>query len=287
MRFRSKIIDVGCLNHFSRVISTIAKLTKTCTLRLTLDKLYFILSDKVANGGVSMWCELNQGGCCYPALSSLSPASRAHWDASLRAPSASHSQADCGLLSRAAPHRMCPQTEELGSHGSCSPSTSICPRPVLSAPAWLTTGCRVQDGCSCPRMRGRQGDHSNVCRRRSSMEAPCPVQPSAMCVRPNPRRVPFSHCPDPFPYLRPACSVASLQQHWAGDGKRGLLRIEMCLLPPPLPLELAISRAPSQEDSAPLSSPTKTTFSPELPGFMPRCVTSAALAVWRLIAGSE
>ncbi|XP_015684676.1 checkpoint protein HUS1 isoform X2 [Protobothrops mucrosquamatus] len=60
MRFRSKIIDVGCLNHFSRVISTIAKLAKTCTLRLTLDKLYFILSDKVANGGVSMWCELNQ-----------------------------------------------------------------------------------------------------------------------------------------------------------------------------------------------------------------------------------
>ncbi|XP_029142709.1 checkpoint protein HUS1 isoform X3 [Protobothrops mucrosquamatus] len=68
MRFRSKIIDVGCLNHFSRVISTIAKLAKTCTLRLTLDKLYFILSDKVANGGVSMWCELNQ--------SSLSTSSR-------------------------------------------------------------------------------------------------------------------------------------------------------------------------------------------------------------------
>ncbi|XP_070623220.1 checkpoint protein HUS1 isoform X2 [Erythrolamprus reginae] len=60
MRFRAKIIDVGCLNHFSRVISTIAKLTKICILRLTLDKLYFILSDKVANGGVSMWCELNQ-----------------------------------------------------------------------------------------------------------------------------------------------------------------------------------------------------------------------------------
>ncbi|XP_058036461.1 checkpoint protein HUS1 [Ahaetulla prasina] len=60
MRFRAKIVDVGCLNHFSRVISTIAKLAKTCILRLTLDKLYFILSDKVANGGVSMWCELNQ-----------------------------------------------------------------------------------------------------------------------------------------------------------------------------------------------------------------------------------
>ncbi|XP_019330294.1 PREDICTED: checkpoint protein HUS1 [Aptenodytes forsteri] len=43
------------------VINTIAKLAKTCTLRLTVSKLYFILSDKVANGGVSMWCELCQG----------------------------------------------------------------------------------------------------------------------------------------------------------------------------------------------------------------------------------
>ncbi|KAF7247855.1 Checkpoint protein HUS1 [Varanus komodoensis] len=61
MRFRAKIVDIGCLNHFTRVINTIAKLAKTCTLRLTVDKLYFILSDKVANGGVSMWCELSQG----------------------------------------------------------------------------------------------------------------------------------------------------------------------------------------------------------------------------------
>ncbi|XP_028919539.1 checkpoint protein HUS1 [Ornithorhynchus anatinus] len=61
MRFRAKMVDVGCLNHFTRVSVTIAKLAKTCTLRLTVDKLYFILSDKVANGGVSMWCELSQG----------------------------------------------------------------------------------------------------------------------------------------------------------------------------------------------------------------------------------
>ncbi|XP_074999014.1 checkpoint protein HUS1 isoform X3 [Calonectris borealis] len=61
MRFRAKIVDLACLNHFSRVINTIAKLAKTCTLRLTVSKLYFILSDKVANGGVSMWCELCQG----------------------------------------------------------------------------------------------------------------------------------------------------------------------------------------------------------------------------------
>lgn len=42
------------------IVNTIAKLAKTCILRLTVCKLYFILSDKVANGGASMWCELSQ-----------------------------------------------------------------------------------------------------------------------------------------------------------------------------------------------------------------------------------
>lgn len=60
MKFRGKIIDVGCLNHFTRVVTTISKLTKTCILRLTPDNLYFVLSGKVASGGVSMWCELSQ-----------------------------------------------------------------------------------------------------------------------------------------------------------------------------------------------------------------------------------
>ncbi|NXD59988.1 HUS1 protein, partial [Corvus moneduloides] len=61
MRFRAKIVDLACLNHFSRIINTIARLAKSCILRLTVCKLYFILSDKVANGGASMWCELSQG----------------------------------------------------------------------------------------------------------------------------------------------------------------------------------------------------------------------------------
>ncbi|KAK2859793.1 hypothetical protein Q5P01_004413 [Channa striata] len=60
MKFRGKIVDVACLNHFSQVISTISKLTKTCVLRLTADNLFFVLSGKVANGGVSMWCHLSQ-----------------------------------------------------------------------------------------------------------------------------------------------------------------------------------------------------------------------------------
>ncbi|XP_056376225.1 checkpoint protein HUS1 isoform X7 [Hyla sarda] len=67
MRFRCKIVDVSCVNHFTRVVNTITKLTKSCNLRLTANNLYFILTDKVANGGVSMWCEL-----CQPSLSSTS-----------------------------------------------------------------------------------------------------------------------------------------------------------------------------------------------------------------------
>ncbi|XP_007895687.1 checkpoint protein HUS1 [Callorhinchus milii] len=61
MKFRAKLVDVACLNHLSRVVNTISKLAKSCILRLTADKLYFILSDKVASGGVAMWCQLFQG----------------------------------------------------------------------------------------------------------------------------------------------------------------------------------------------------------------------------------
>ncbi|XP_026147864.1 checkpoint protein HUS1 [Mastacembelus armatus] len=60
MKFRGKVIDVTCLNNFSRVITTISKLTKVCVLRLTPTNLFFVLSGKVTNGGVSMWCELPQ-----------------------------------------------------------------------------------------------------------------------------------------------------------------------------------------------------------------------------------
>uniref|UniRef100_A0A3B5L6B7 Checkpoint protein n=1 Tax=Xiphophorus couchianus TaxID=32473 RepID=A0A3B5L6B7_9TELE len=60
MKFRGKITDIACLNHFTRVVTTISKLTKTCVLRLTPDHLFFILPGKVTNGGVGMWCQLLQ-----------------------------------------------------------------------------------------------------------------------------------------------------------------------------------------------------------------------------------
>ncbi|XP_040820824.1 checkpoint protein HUS1 isoform X4 [Ochotona curzoniae] len=60
MRFRAKIVDAACLNHFTRVCNMVAKLAKACTLRVSPDKLNFIVSDKLAGGGVSLWCELEQ-----------------------------------------------------------------------------------------------------------------------------------------------------------------------------------------------------------------------------------
>ncbi|XP_047418700.1 checkpoint protein HUS1 isoform X4 [Sciurus carolinensis] len=60
MKFRAKIVDAACLNQFTRVSNMIAKLAKTSTLRINPDKLNFILNDKLASGGVSMWCELEQ-----------------------------------------------------------------------------------------------------------------------------------------------------------------------------------------------------------------------------------
>ncbi|XP_034384449.1 checkpoint protein HUS1 isoform X2 [Cyclopterus lumpus] len=60
MKLRGRILDVACLNRFTRVVTTISKLTKVCVLRLTPDNLFFVLSGKVANGGIGMWCELSQ-----------------------------------------------------------------------------------------------------------------------------------------------------------------------------------------------------------------------------------
>lgn len=60
MKFRGKLVDIGCIQHFTRVISTIGRLAKSCTLRLTTKKIYFILSECSINGGIGIWCELLQ-----------------------------------------------------------------------------------------------------------------------------------------------------------------------------------------------------------------------------------
>ncbi|XP_031561575.1 checkpoint protein HUS1-like [Actinia tenebrosa] len=62
MRFRAKIIDISCIQRLTRVLATLSRMAKTCVLRLTPTKLYFIFSETAGtSGGVSMWCELTQG----------------------------------------------------------------------------------------------------------------------------------------------------------------------------------------------------------------------------------
>ncbi|XP_070535668.1 checkpoint protein HUS1-like [Ptychodera flava] len=60
MRFRGKIEVIGCIQHFTRMVGTIAKLAKNCVLKITQNKLYFIVSDSIANAGAGIWCELVQ-----------------------------------------------------------------------------------------------------------------------------------------------------------------------------------------------------------------------------------
>ena len=42
------------------VVTTVSRMAKNCALRLTPHKLYFILNDTAAEGGVKIWCEVNQ-----------------------------------------------------------------------------------------------------------------------------------------------------------------------------------------------------------------------------------
>lgn len=54
------MVDINSIQHFTRVLGTVSHMAKTCALRMTPTKLYFILADNAALGGVSIWCELIQ-----------------------------------------------------------------------------------------------------------------------------------------------------------------------------------------------------------------------------------
>jgi len=55
MRFK-----LCCALLLAGVVGTLAKLAKTISLRITANKLYFILSERLVNGGVGIWCEVLQ-----------------------------------------------------------------------------------------------------------------------------------------------------------------------------------------------------------------------------------
>jgi len=53
-------VKLRCTLLLAGVVGTLAKLAKTVTLRITPSKLYFILSERLVNGGVGIWCEVLQ-----------------------------------------------------------------------------------------------------------------------------------------------------------------------------------------------------------------------------------
>ncbi|XP_065666566.1 checkpoint protein HUS1 isoform X4 [Hydra vulgaris] len=60
MKFRAKLVDIGCIQQFTKVLSTVSKISKTCTLKLSEDQVVLTQNEKAINGGTSFWCEMNQ-----------------------------------------------------------------------------------------------------------------------------------------------------------------------------------------------------------------------------------
>ena len=58
MRFKAKLFDVQSITQLQNVISAVSKFCKTCCLKLTEDKMYFILNDRLVCGGTTIWCEV-------------------------------------------------------------------------------------------------------------------------------------------------------------------------------------------------------------------------------------
>ena len=48
----------------TEIVATLTKSVKNCVLRLTPDKLYFVVVERGTVGGVNVWCELVQVRNC-------------------------------------------------------------------------------------------------------------------------------------------------------------------------------------------------------------------------------
>jgi len=60
MKFRAKIVDIGCIHQFIKILSALTKITKTCTMKLSESHVVFTQCERIIGGGTSMWCEINQ-----------------------------------------------------------------------------------------------------------------------------------------------------------------------------------------------------------------------------------
>jgi len=60
MKFRGKMIEPLMIRKFYAVLGTMARISKVCVLRLTADKMFFVLVDRGPGGGPAVWAEINQ-----------------------------------------------------------------------------------------------------------------------------------------------------------------------------------------------------------------------------------
>jgi len=63
MKFRGRITEQICIKKFHSIIVSVGKLSKDCVMRLTSEKIFFILCDQSASGGPAVWCDIDQD--CY------------------------------------------------------------------------------------------------------------------------------------------------------------------------------------------------------------------------------
>ncbi|XP_071550219.1 checkpoint protein HUS1 isoform X2 [Panulirus ornatus] len=62
MKFRGKMNDILCIRQFSNIVGTVARLAKSCVLRITRERLFFIINEAGAVGNSpGLWAELDQG----------------------------------------------------------------------------------------------------------------------------------------------------------------------------------------------------------------------------------
>ncbi|KFM67376.1 Checkpoint protein HUS1, partial [Stegodyphus mimosarum] len=60
MKFRGKMVEISSIQHFTKILQTVAKLTKVGVLRIVPTHMYFIFNERITAGGSSLWCEIPQ-----------------------------------------------------------------------------------------------------------------------------------------------------------------------------------------------------------------------------------
>jgi len=60
MKFRARMIEQLAVKKFYSIVVTMGKMAKMCVLRLTADKMFFILTDQSVSGGPAVWAEIDQ-----------------------------------------------------------------------------------------------------------------------------------------------------------------------------------------------------------------------------------